>query len=227
MKIRIKLKSPLLLGSGEGWGTFVDTDIVFDEYGLPYFPGKRLKGMLRESAEEVIDMFRYSQIDWLDKRISDPSKAETIVETIFGKNGFSEGIVRIDNLYLKDYEETLEWIKWAVNNYGGIVTKEDILETMTEVRQHTSISSDGIAKEKSLRSVRVLKDKYEFEGDVGFDSKDVALIELLALACANLRHVGSKRTRGFGEITCSLCDSNNQDISESVVERLKEVVSIV
>ncbi len=45
-----------MLGSGTGRGSFIDSDIVFDEYGLPLFPGRRFKGLLRESAEEVIEM---------------------------------------------------------------------------------------------------------------------------------------------------------------------------
>ena len=41
--VTISLESNCLLGSGEGWGSVVDADIVFDNIGLPYFPARRLK----------------------------------------------------------------------------------------------------------------------------------------------------------------------------------------
>jgi hypothetical protein len=36
-KLVIKLKSSTLVGSGVGFGAEIDTDIIFDELGLPIF----------------------------------------------------------------------------------------------------------------------------------------------------------------------------------------------
>mgnify|MGYP000559533320 CR=1 FL=1 len=48
MKITIKLLSDLCTASGETHNSMVDTDIVYDEYGIPYIPAKRIKGCIRE-----------------------------------------------------------------------------------------------------------------------------------------------------------------------------------
>ena len=47
-KINVKLKSDALIGSGEGFGAIIDTDVVFDEVGIPYIPGRRIKGCLKD-----------------------------------------------------------------------------------------------------------------------------------------------------------------------------------
>ena len=45
MKITIKLLSDALINSGEGFGAIIDSDVVFDDIGLPYIPAKRIKGL--------------------------------------------------------------------------------------------------------------------------------------------------------------------------------------
>jgi len=49
------------LGSGAGAGAALDATVVKDEAGLPYVPGKTLKGLLREMAE-VIDRDKAAEI---------------------------------------------------------------------------------------------------------------------------------------------------------------------
>jgi CRISPR/Cas system CMR subunit Cmr4 (Cas7 group RAMP superfamily) len=56
--LKLTLLSPCLIGSGEGFGAVIDSDIVFDEFGIPYIPAKRIKGCLRDSAIEVCEMFK-------------------------------------------------------------------------------------------------------------------------------------------------------------------------
>ena len=56
-QIKIILKSDTLIGSGEGFGSIIDTDVVFDDLGIPYIPAKRVKGIMLESAEELNEMF--------------------------------------------------------------------------------------------------------------------------------------------------------------------------
>jgi CRISPR-associated protein Csx10 len=55
MRIRLDLKSDLCSYGGDGFAGVVDLDIVYDIDGLPFIPSKRLKGLLRESAVEILD----------------------------------------------------------------------------------------------------------------------------------------------------------------------------
>ena len=54
--ITINLLSDLAVGAGESYQSGVDQDIVYDDFGFPYIPAKRLKGCIRESALELVDM---------------------------------------------------------------------------------------------------------------------------------------------------------------------------
>lgn len=48
LQIEVTLFSPLQLGSGKA-DVILDSEAVHDRYGLPYFPGKRFKGLLYEA----------------------------------------------------------------------------------------------------------------------------------------------------------------------------------
>ena len=50
MKLTIKLLSDLCTYSGDTYNSVVDTDVVYDENGIPYIPAKRIKGCIREAA---------------------------------------------------------------------------------------------------------------------------------------------------------------------------------
>lgn len=64
-KISITLLSDTCISDGERYNSYIDNDICYDKYGLPYIPAKRIKGCLRESAMEVNDMGGKIDIDSL------------------------------------------------------------------------------------------------------------------------------------------------------------------
>lgn len=66
LEIRMKLESPVLLASDEDRGAVLDADLVFDSNGVPYVPGRRLKGLLRERALEVVEMLNQCQLSLCD-----------------------------------------------------------------------------------------------------------------------------------------------------------------
>ena len=55
MKITIELLSDICIGSGESYNSVIDTDVTYDDYGLPYIPAKRIKGCIREAGLELKD----------------------------------------------------------------------------------------------------------------------------------------------------------------------------
>lgn len=209
-----------MLGSGTGKGSFIDGDIIFDEYGIPFFPGRRFKGLLRESAEEVIEMFAQCDLGNLFN--------DDILEIVFGTSTSSAGIF-VDNLYLTDsqnteYDSIVRWLRYIKEKYPQLVNKEAIIYALTYIRQQTAINTEGYAKENSLRTIRVLKPRKKFVGNIEILRKErQAEIEaLLALACINLRRVGSGRNRGLGEVECSLYTNEGNNWNEKVIDKLKD-----
>ncbi|MDM8522011.1 RAMP superfamily CRISPR-associated protein [Desulfococcaceae bacterium HSG8] len=216
-RLELKLESPTLIGSGEGFGSLVDTDIVFDEVGIPFVPSKRIKGCLRDSASEADEMFRSSGITF-----------PTNIEKTFGKAGSSESApAYFSNLFIENYEENKAWLKYYLKNgnYPGVLSRERILETFTEIRWQTAINPDGVAQPHSLRTIRVVKKGIIFYGDVHIEKQDEAILNTLSVACLNFRLMGTKRNRGFGEVRCTLL--NEDDTEFPIQKKLEKIVCTV
>lgn len=205
MTIKIELLSPLQLSSGRE-DIIHDSDAVHDSYGVPYFPGKRLKGLLYESALELVEMgAKFNKRD---------------IDILFGNIG--ETRIRIDNFYLKGSTEAEDAEKihssWSYleNKYPEIFNTENVWQSYTEVRHQTKIDeATGTAEDESLRNMRVvqkLQKGLAFVGDIYLLSSanrindDESIVEQALL---NLRFAGSKRNRGFGRIKCKRYSKHN------------------
>ena len=205
MTIKIELLSPLQLSSGRE-DIIHDSDAVHDSYGVPYFPGKRLKGLLYESALELVEMgAKFNKRD---------------IDILFGNIG--ETRIRIDNFYLKgsteaedaeDAEKIRSSWSYLENKYPEIFNTENVWQSYTEVRHQTKIDeATGTAEDKSLRNMRVVQKGLAFVGDIYLLASanrindDESIVEQALL---NLRFAGSKRNRGFGRIKCKKYSKHN------------------
>jgi CRISPR/Cas system CSM-associated protein Csm3 (group 7 of RAMP superfamily) len=210
--LKVELLSPALVGSGEGYGAIIDSDVVFDEVGLPYIPAKRIKGCLLDSAREVKEMFEKAGISF-----------DIFFPRVFGDQGAAGSApVYFSNLYIESYRENKAWLEYYLTEgkYKQILSKDSILETFTEIRQQTRITDDGVASEHSLRSSRVIKKGVIFVGDVTAEDDSGEVIDTLALAVLNFRSFGTARNRGFGEIRCFLMDGVNEISVQKKLEDL-------
>jgi len=208
MKINIETLSYTLIGSGEGSG-LINVDLIFDELGIPYIPSRRIKGILRNKALELTEILGISH---------------TIVDNIFGKSGFKESKLRIGNLYIKNYKDIKNELKALMenNNLKGLITKNKIINFFTILRKQTAIDENGVAKEHSLRTIRVLKPYIEFIGEIvefnHLTEKEKALLYLTVLI---FKRIGTARNRGFGGIKCSI-DGLSIGDSEKAIKLLKK-----
>jgi len=218
LTIKISLKSDALIGSGEGFGAIIDTDVVFDRVGIPYIPARRIKGCLRDSAREICVMFESAGIDsFLDLRRDEKNEKEyKIVNDVFGRAGREKpSPVFFSSLTIEDYNANRKWLEYLLSEYRELVSAQRVLSAFTEIRQQTAIK-DGVAKEHSLRTARVIQKGVKFEGEIQVDDDNA--VELLSLACLNLRNIGTKRNRGFGEVLCELFEG---DIEYTVIGKLE------
>ncbi len=212
-EIHVKLESDALIGSGEGLGAIIDTDVVFDDVGLPYIPGRRIKGCLRDSANEVLKMFKKSGINGFIININKKNEYFEIIDKVFGTPE-KPSAINISNLTITDYQSNHQSLKYLMKEYKNILPKDEVISFFTSIRQQTKIDDVGVAEEHSLRTVRAIKKGNEFEGGITIDtSDDNDALKLLWLACINLRHLGTKRNRGFGKVECELFDENNNPIA--------------
>lgn len=193
--VTIKIVSPIHLGSGQA-DVNVDAEIVHDAFGLPYFPAKRFKGLLYESALEVWEMFELSGLD---------TQNLSPLEKIFHRQSVSEVQLIVPNFFIAPLEEykqlCAEW-KFLQTTYPEIFTTKDVLDSFTSLRYQTRLEN-GVAADTSLHNLRVLDADTEFFGKITILNADEKILNLLALAIKNLSAAGTKRNRGFGRIKCT------------------------
>ena len=213
ISIHIKTLSPLHLGSGRA-DIHVDADVVQDDVGLPYFPAKRLKGLLYESGLEVAEMAEASGLTLFDR---------DALDTLFQRGRLGSAQIVMHNLYMEKHEVLHADLKYLEEKYPAIFRPADVLGTYANLRWQTKINRDtGVAETTSLRNLRVIEKGIAFSGTMRIIGADMAHLGILALAARNLSQSGGKRTRGFGRIGCTMC----QQGKDIVVPLLESILGV-
>ena len=199
-KIKITLKSDICMGSGYSYAGIVDSDVCYDEEGIPYIPAKRLKGCLRETYEGIVS-----------------NKYSIASNEIFGKRGAAQsGDFYISNAYLDNYNELKGLIKDRKSKDKPWYDSQNILNRYTHILGQTKIDK-GVAVDNSLRYTRVVnrylpgskEQDMVFFADITY-SKDYE--DAIQDCIKGTRHIGMKRNRGFGNVKCEL--DNRKDVKE-------------
>lgn len=211
-KIEIEVLSPLHLGSGRA-DIVIDAEVVHDKYGLPYFPAKRLKGLLFESAVEMAEISREKWFT-VDE-----------VKQLFGQENADQSAFTIENFYLENYASIKEDWKYLNSKYHGIFTREEVLETYTDLRYMTSIDKEtGTTKDGSLHNMRIVDAGTVFKGMISLNDESPKNKLIIEYALKNLRFAGAKRNRGCGAIVCkfnSALDSVKKDKKSAKKQKQK------
>lgn len=204
--LKIKLISPLTSAAGEGRVGVVDTDVAFDDLGLPIIPGRRLKGLWRDAYRDVVESWQQCGQD-----------TTTSVEQIFGDSGQGthdgDACIHIANAELKNTASLKEWLEYLQHDEGRKLHPDDVVQHYATVRSQTAIERlTGSAKENTLRLTRTLKSGLVFWAPVNFNeiTPDAELLNALALGAVSLKYMGTARTRGLGKVNCQFLelDSN-------------------
>lgn len=216
--LNIGLLSDTLIGSGEGWGATIDSDIVFDKYGLPYIPAKRIKGCLRESAVEVLEIFEKASIGFVSQKE---------IDSLFGEIGQTEsGELSFSNAYIEDYALNKQWVEWLEDKHRSIFSKDTVLNTFTSIRRQTAIKKEGIKKRTFSKDVKSLNRGLKFSAKMETSGEiEIEKVDFLSFAARNLRHIGTNRNRGFGLVSCSLSGEQVPEYDESIV-KLRKLVEV-
>ncbi len=195
VKLELELLADALPGSGESIVSYIDQDVVFDKYGLPYLPSKRIKGVLRVSARDISDL----------------GELQNPVENIFGTDGSSRTAFRISNGYIKNYRnyrdflkftEFIDNLKFKSNVSSDIFSQSSIKSYFSYIRTQIAVDrKSGTSQEGSLRIFRILRKGLIFNFVV--EINDDYFVDFKKI-CAITRHFGTARTRGFGEISLKI-----------------------
>lgn len=223
-KIRIKLKSAATFARGDGVAGLVDREIEHDDNGFPFMRGKTLKGLLAESAENILFALKVEEKDsknpWRQAK-----------NNLFGLPGRGDenerGILHIGDAQLP------EKLRTAILYKSGL-SKSDVLYSLTSIRRQTAINPDGAPDNASLRSMRVLLRGITLEAPIDFENlqlpnqqKDENLkveYQLLAATVLDFRHAGTGRNRGRGWLEARLDDDKTtQEFFEEFANAIRGV----
>lgn len=197
MKLRIELLSDLCSGSGDVYNSAVDVDVVYDDYGFPFIPAKRLKGCLREACLEL------TEFEVVGKEA---------YEALFGREGKQASRFFLDNAFPENYEAMVADIRRMGDPI--LTHPQRVLGLYTYTRTQTAMTPDGTASGNSLRTVRVIKRGLVFEAALSLNGEEKGNAsketELLRKAAGLVRHIGTGRTRGLGLVKLTVTEEKGE-----------------
>lgn len=187
-KLVIRFLSAWQVGSGLGDGYLADSQVSRDHDGLPWLPGRAIKGALREAA-------------WRLANCRDDLK---LAENLFfgGRNrqGADE-ISRVQGLMLISPGYLRQSVRQAYCSLGA-AERADLVQDMLCRRVQTALDEGRRVVNGSLRTLECGMPGLEFEAGIDLAltdgiTEDWALAYLAAL-CAGVKSMGGNRSRGLG-----------------------------
>ncbi len=176
IEYKIEFYSFWQCGSGLAAGADVDALAVKDRQGLPYVPGKTIKGLLRDAATIVA------------------ANQQKLIDEIFGVPGESghskAGCAFFSNATLSAEERQY-------------VTENKLSGFLFRSVASTAIGDNGIASDNSLRRIEVVV-PCALEARILHVPDDEKSVELLEDAMKYVKRMGTGRNRGYGRCCFSL-----------------------
>jgi CRISPR/Cas system CSM-associated protein Csm3 (group 7 of RAMP superfamily) len=176
---KIEFFSDWHCGSGLSAGADTDALVIKDKDGLPYIPGKTLKGLFREAIEDLLD---FQNAKGSDK--------EELFNQAFGyfenKDDSVKGTLFFSNAQLSQGERTA-------------IVKEHLQYYLFRRLSSTANNDSGIATTGSLRSIQVTV-PCTLEASIQTEDETISkdLKELLTQAANYIKRMGQNRNRGLG-----------------------------
>ena len=175
-------------GSGLSKGADLDSLVVKDSNGLPFVPGKTIKGLLKEAVEDIRGFFDKKE-DAVFKEFFgffDGDKVLSTAETI--EQNMVRGTGFFANAELSKKEKNA-----IVSNKAQSFLYESIAST--------ALDENGVAKEHSLRTMQVVV-PCVLHGEI-LNVPD-ELYDELVQALKYIKRLGQNRNRGLGRCTFQL-----------------------
>lgn len=182
IKYKIEFYTDWHCGSGLSSGADLDALVVKDKNGLPFIPGKTMKGLIREALEDM-KTFSGSMLDLVC----------VLGEEANNKKEFDkQGKCFFKNAEL---EESLQ----------KAIIANNLQEHLFHSIASTSIDNSGVAEKHSLRKMEVTIPCI-LDGEILDipESEDNDYYFLFQNAIKYIKRIGQNRTRGLGRCSISI-----------------------
>lgn len=214
--IRLDIHSSWIAGSGDGDGAQADKVVSTIGGGLPYLPGRTLKGLLRDACRTWVQCnsgsARYtefkSRLDELfgsdiPNREAGSTDHRRLEETRLNS---VQAKLSVTNALPAPVADHGRMIQWSLSDLGRAHCRHMIQHVAS-----TRINELGVAEDQTLRTVEVVIPMplhAELRLDTSNSEDTAALVsdatEILRGGAALLRQLGSSRHRGFGRVTTTM-----------------------
>lgn len=182
LRLKFDIQSDWHIGSGEEAGAYADALVLKNENGLPYLPGRSIKGLLREAMSLAQDNNDTQKKTWF---------SEVTVDSLFGSEGdgaSTQGILSVNSAQLSDGEQTF------------LVQNPQAKSHLYRVIHSTAIDHEsGVAKNMSLRSMEVSIPMTLF-ADITINTDNSNAVDAIKRILPLITHLGAKRHRGLGAV---------------------------
>jgi CRISPR-associated protein Csx10 len=233
IKLSIELLSDTCLGSGAGLAGLVDQDLLYDSLGFPMVNGKTVKGWLVEACADIMAGLGDSTTNKLkesaNRLFGNPGDAMDETLLFIGDAHFPDEIRKQEVLDLQELKNSLDELMTAdqddlkhrsiISHYNKQVNF--VKESYSRIRYQTAIEDTGVAKDGSLRTIRVINRGNTLVSDLQyFGSKEDEQNDfvLLCAVVACVRRIGLNRTRGLGRVKCELSMAGKSDFFKENLE---------
>lgn len=183
-------------GTGKGAGTGVDAVVVRTQAGLPFIPGRTVKGLLREAVttlEQAGALGQGSAERHFGSAIgAEPGGADDRV-TVLEEARFrtTPGLLRFGSAHIgKGADEVARWERWAAGDPAG---RASLFRELSS----TKLDQQGVAAGKTLRTIEVV---VPLTLHAQIDGPDDTFVSVLEKALPLVDGVGSHRSRGLGRV---------------------------
>lgn len=161
-------------GSGQAAGADVDELVIKDQQGMPYIPGRTMKGLLRDAADLLV---KYDRLD------------KDIVSIMFGHDdhGNHEEATTLGQLFFSNAELS--------SDEREAIISQNLTRYLYQSIASTAIGDNGIAKDLSLRKIQTVV-PCKLQGTICNVPDDITdKVEEMTML---VKHLGLGRSHGLG-----------------------------
>ena len=204
IKYKIEFHTDWHCGSGLAAGADVDALVVKDKNGMPFIPGKTMKGLVREAVEELF---------FLTDGFKNEDKVKDFIKT-FGNSEDRDAKIYVVPTGLEESKDFMKRSEAFFTNAVLNKAEYDAIDVNDAARfmyrdiASTSIKENGIAKVHSLRKMQVVV-PCTLYGEILNVPEDMA--DEIIQSFGFIKRMGQSRNRGLGRCTITGRKEDNND----------------
>ncbi|MDI7268307.1 MAG: hypothetical protein QME96_09965 [Myxococcota bacterium] len=203
--VRFEIHGYWHAGTGRGAGPELGAVVARTPEGLPFVPGRTVKGLLRaamELAEKAGAVPGGSAEHWFGTPLPPPKgSAEGERERTLEEMRFrtESGALVVDSAVLGKGDAAATWRAWAASHPAEV-------EALFRSFASTRIDESGVAAEHTLRAIEVAVPMTLLASVSGPSEpfEEVTWLDALAKSVPLIDGLGSHRNRGLGRVTVTV-----------------------